>query len=216
MIEDNVIKVRKRILAACSKVGRDPSRINLIAVSKGRTVEEIKEALACGLTEIGENKVQEVLLKYPYFKNIKWHMIGHLQSNKVRDAVKIFDLIQSLDSFDLALTINKEALRINKIQDVLLEVKISPEATKFGLKPDEFPGVFEEIRKLANLKIKGLMAIAPLVDKPEDARSYFKILRKLRDRVDKGIFLSMGMTDDFEVAIEEGADIIRVGRAIFE
>jgi len=216
MIKNNVLKVRERIFAACLKVNRDTCGINLVFVSKGRPIDDIKEAIACGLRDIGENKVQEALLKYPSFKDAKWHMIGHLQSNKVKDAVKIFDLIQSVDTFDLALAINKEALKINKIQDVLLEVKVSPEATKFGLKPNELSDAFNEIRKLANVRIKGLMAIAPLVNRAEEARPYFKMLRELRDKVNGNMILSMGMTDDFEVAIEEGADIIRIGRGIFE
>lgn len=216
MIKDNVTKVRERILLACSRGNRDPSGISLVAVSKGRTVEDIKEVIACGLSNIGENKVQEALLKYQSFKDVKWHMIGHLQTNKVKDAVKVFDLIESVDSLHLASVINTEAAKINKSQDVLLEVKISPEATKFGLNPDDLPEVFKEIRKLSNVRIKGLMGIAPLLDRQEDARPYFRMLRELKAKVDEKMLLSMGMTDDFEVAIEEGADIIRIGRGIFE
>jgi hypothetical protein len=150
-------------------------------------------------------------------------MVGHLQSNKAKEAVKIFDLIHSVDSLHLAQEINKQAANIGKIQDILIEIKTSPEATKFGLKPEEAVGVMQEITRLKNIKVKGLMTIAPLVDDPEGTRQYFRQLREIRDRISyelrtpsSELILSMGMTDDFEVAIEEGADMIRLGRAIFE
>lgn len=222
MLKDNISKVKERIVAACSKVNRDPSEIKIIAVSKGRVVEDIKEAISSGLTDIGENRIQEALEKYNELQAenrglaIKWHMIGHLQTNKVKDAVKIFDLIHSVDSLALAQEIDKRAAQINKIQNILIEVKTSPEATKFGLDPDKALGIIQDISKLQNINIKGLMTIAPLVNRLEDARPYFKMLRQMRDSINMSYKLSMGMTDDFEVAIEEGAEIIRIGRGIFE
>ncbi|MDD2679555.1 MAG: YggS family pyridoxal phosphate-dependent enzyme [Candidatus Omnitrophica bacterium] len=222
MIRENIFEVRKRIISACLKAGRAPETLKLIAVSKNRSPEEIKEALLAGITAFGENRVQEALLKYNAkelalsAKPIEWHMVGHLQTNKVKDAVKIFDLIQSVDSLRLAQEINKEALKINKVQEILLEVKISPEATKFGLSPEETPAVIREASGFKNLKIKGLMAVAPILKSPEETRPYFRLLKDLRGRLDSKMILSMGMTDDFAVAIEEGSDMLRIGRAIFE
>jgi len=228
MIEDNISKVKERVALACSKALRNESAIKIVAVSKGRQVEEIIEAVACGFYDIGENKIQEAKAKYSDKRlainamPIKWHMVGHLQTNKAREAVEIFDLIQSVDSLYLAKEINKQAARINKIQNILIEIKTSPETAKFGLNPDEAFGVIKEISKFKNISIKGLMTIAPLVDDPQKARPYFKKLRELRDRINSLQFtayrlqlLSMGMTDDFEIAIEEGADMVRIGRAIF-
>jgi pyridoxal phosphate enzyme (YggS family) len=150
-------------------------------------------------------------------------MVGHLQTNKVKDALNLFDLIQSVDSLNLAQEIDRQAAKIHKIQDILIEVKTSPEATKFGLKPDETVEVIKEMAKLKNINIKGLMTIAPIVDNPEKTRPYFKTLRILKDKINSLTLttypltlLSMGMTDDFEIAIEEGSNMVRIGRAIFE
>ncbi|MDD5166281.1 MAG: YggS family pyridoxal phosphate-dependent enzyme [Candidatus Omnitrophica bacterium] len=215
MIRESIFKVRERI----------PSQVIIVAIAKTRSVEEIKEVVGLGIDNIGENKVQEAIEKYNELKGcgIKWHMVGHLQTNKVKDAVKIFDLIQSVDSLHLALEIDKQAAKINKVQDVLIEVKTSSEATKSGLKTQEAAGVIKEISALKNINIKGLMTIAPAVALPQDARPYFRALRELREKIcDIGIWdfgfgiLSMGMTDDFEVAIEEGSNMVRLGRAIFE
>src|SRR3989338_3614813 len=147
MIKDNLQKVRGRIAAVCLRVGRRPDSVTIVCVSKGRGIEQIKEAIEAGITDIGENKVQEALLKCKALSaiQIKWHMVGHLQTNKVKDAVKIFDLIHSVDSVHLAQEINKEAAKINKVQDILIEVKASPEATKSGLKPDEVTQVIKDI-----------------------------------------------------------------------
>jgi len=230
MIKENVPSIRGRIALVCSKINQDFNSITVVAVAKSRTSEQIKEAFEAGITDIGENRAQEALLKYNEFQTpnsklqtIRWHMVGHLQTNKVKDAVKIFDLIHSIDSVKLAKEIDREAARINKIQDILIEVKTSPEATKLGLKPNEAIEVIKEISEFKNIKIKGLMTIAPLVDDPEKTRPYFRKLREIRDRVNELRItnyelriLSMGMTDDFEVAIEEGSTMVRIGRAIFE
>jgi PLP dependent protein len=226
MIKDNIIKVRQRIALACARIDQDPGRITLIAVTKGRTVGDIEEAVREGITDIGENRVQEAAFKYnelrqpqagpPPAEAFKWHMIGHLQTNKVKEAVKIFDLIQSVDSQRLAQEIDKQAAKINKVQDILLEIKTSPEESKSGLKSGDVEEAIKEAGKLKNINIKGLMTIAPAVDNPEKARPYFRMLRQLRDKTNKPFILSMGMTDDFEAAIEEGATMVRIGRAIFE
>jgi len=225
MIAENIQRVGERISASCLRIKRNPDQIILVCVAKGRSIAEIKEALSFGLKDIGENRIQEALLKYNQVRQeagdrLKWHMIGHLQRNKVKDAVKLFDLIHSVDSLLLAQEIDKEAGKIGKLQDILLEVKSSPEATKSGFVPEELGKAVELISGLTNLKVKGLMTIAPLGAPSgqfaESARPYFRRLRQLRDDLDKKWLLSMGMSDDFEVAIEEGADLIRLGRAIFE
>ena len=230
MLKDNALRIKKQIALICSRIRREPSSITIVAVSKGRTVEQIQEVIESGvITDIGENRVQEALIKYKELgtcepgnlRTIKWHMVGHLQTNKVKDALNLFDLIQSVDSLDLAQEIDKQAAKIHKIQDILIEVKTSPEATKFGLKPDETIEVIKEMAKCKNINIKGLMTVAPLVDNPEKTRPYFKMLRDLSDTINQLTnnqltILSMGMTDDFELAIEEGSDMVRLGRAIFD
>jgi len=216
MIKENIEKIRQRVLEVCTRIKTDPSKVTLVCVAKGRSVQEILEVVSLGINHIGENRVQEAVEKYKLVPQAHWQMVGHLQSNKVRDALEIFDLIHSVDSVSLAQEINKQALKMNKIQDILLEVKTSPEVRKFGLKPEVLAEVCEEIIKFENVKIKGLMTIAPLVDNADETRPYFSKLRQLRDKLNPGWLLSMGMSDDFEVAIEEGADIIRLGRKIFE
>ena len=215
MIKENIQRVKERITSACARIKADPQKITLVCVTKGRPVEQILEAVNSGLRCLGENRVQEAREKYKQVPEAEWQMVGHLQLNKVKDALKIFSLIHSVDSIELAQEINKQALKINKIQDILLEVKTSPEVTKFGFNPDALSDAVKEILSLDNLKVKGLMTIAPVVVNPEDARQYFSKLKALRDRLNPAWLLSMGMTDDFEVAIEEGADMIRLGRAIF-
>ena len=222
MVKDNIARVRKRIALASARAQIDPLNIRIIAVSKGRQVDDIVDLFGCGLTEIGENRVQEAALKHgdkrlsQNIPSVKWHMIGHLQTNKVRDAVRIFDLIHSVDSLRLAYEIDRQAENAGKVQDILMEVKTSPEATKFGFLPGEVSEALDKISGLRNVNLKGLMTIAPLSAVAEDARPCFSLLRRLRDQFDKGFSLSMGMTDDFEIAIEEGADMVRIGRAIFD
>lgn len=230
MIKDNIIKVRERIALSCAKLKRSPAEIRLVAVTKNRSIEEIREAMDTGLLDFGENRVKEAVTKFNQRSTIssgltaiKLHLIGRLQSNKVKEAVKLFDLIQSIDSLNLAEAVNKQAAKINKLQDILLEVKVSPEPAKFGLKPEEVIAAAEKISGFKNIKIKGLMAIAPIVENPEQARPYFRRLKQVFDQVnglgvigEQFSILSMGMTDDFEVAVEEGATMLRLGRAIFE
>ncbi|PIQ86619.1 MAG: YggS family pyridoxal phosphate-dependent enzyme [Candidatus Omnitrophica bacterium CG11_big_fil_rev_8_21_14_0_20_43_6] len=216
MIKANIEKVRRRISDVCARHKIEAGKITLLCVTKGRSAAEIQEVVSLGINHLGENRVQEALEKYALIPAVQWQMVGHLQSNKVKDALKIFDLIHSVDRISLAKEINQEAVKINKIQDILLEVKTSPELRKFGFKPLELAGAVEEITKLENVKIKGLMTIAPLLDDVNETRPYFSKLRQLRDQLNSGWLLSMGMSDDFEVAIGEGADIIRIGRAIFQ
>jgi pyridoxal phosphate enzyme (YggS family) len=227
MIRDNVLRVKERIALSCSKINRNPDEITIVAVSKGRGPEQIREAVEAGITDIGENRVQEAVLKYNAIgsiisdKRINWHLAGHLQTNKAKAALNLFDLIQSVDSIHLAEEINKQADRINKIQDILVEIKTSPEETKFGVRYDEAIEVITGISGFKNIRIKGLMTVAPLADNPQNLRPYFKMLKELKDKINQLTnyhltILSMGMTDDFEIAIEEGANMVRLGRAIFE
>jgi len=216
MIKENIERLRRRITQACAKIKADPDKISLVCVTKGRLVSDIQEVVSLGLKDIGENRVQEALEKHGQISGVTWHMIGHLQSNKVKEAVKIFDLIHSVDTVNLAQTVDKQAAKIDKIQNVLLELKTSGEATKYGFSVKDLTTAYAEIKKLEHVKVKGLMTIAPAVSNAVEARPYFRQLRQLRDKLNPAWLLSMGMSDDFEVAIEEGADIIRLGRAIFE
>jgi PLP dependent protein len=216
MIKENIDKIRQRICEACARVKTDPSKVTLVCVAKGRSVPEILEVISSGVSQIGENKVQEAIRKYSLIPQAQWQMVGHLQGNKVKAALKIFDLIHSVDSVDLASEIDRQAAKINKIQDIFLEVKTSAEISKTGFDEVALADACAKIRKLKQLKIKGLMTIAPAVSLADQARPYFYRLRQLRDKLNPDWLLSMGMSDDFEVAIEEGADIIRVGRAIFQ
>lgn len=216
MIKENIEKVRQRVFEVCARIKADPNQIKILCITKGRSVGQILEVVSAGINHLGENRVQEADQKYKLISGAHWQMVGHLQSNKVKEALGIFDLIHSVDSVSLAQEINKQALKIDKIQDILLEVKTSPEVRKFGFKPEVLVEVYEEVIKLENVKIKGLMTIAPLVENANETRIYFAKLRQLRDKLNPGWLLSMGMSSDFEVAIEEGADIIRLGRAIFE
>lgn len=216
MIKENIDRVRARIHEVCSKVKVDPEKITIVCVVKGRQVEQILEAVNFGLNNIAENRVQEALAKHQQISDVHWHMLGHLQSNKVRAAVKIFDLIHSVDSLELAQEINQQALKINKIQDVLLEVKTSAEVTKFGFVPEVLAAAVSKIMQFKNINIKGLMTIAALTSSAQESRPYFSQLGQLREKLNPDWLLSMGMSDDFCVAIEEGANIIRLGRAIFQ
>ncbi len=216
MIKENIDKINSRIAKVCAQVKIDPHRIRVICVTKGRAVGQIQEVARLGLKQIGENRVQEAKEKYGQIQDVAWHMVGHLQSNKIKDALEIFSLIHSVDTVSLAGQINQQALKINKIQDILLEVKTSLEVRKFGFKSEQLAQAVEEISKLKNIRIKGLMTIAPMASDAQAARPFFAKLRQLRDQSDPGWLLSMGMSSDFEVAIEEGADMVRLGRGIFE
>ncbi len=222
-LSDNLNNVRSRIKTACGRSNRDTSDVLLIAVSKTKPLILLEEAYQNGIRDFGENRVQEMSQKAESMPaDIRWHMIGHLQKNKVKQAVKYAYLIHSVDSFALAKTISDEAVKQAKNVSVLLEVNIAGEESKFGYSASEVLTDIPAIAQLPNLKIKGLMTIAPYTDVPENNRCYFRQLKELSvdirnkniDNVDMDI-ISMGMSGDFEIAIEEGAGMVRVGTSIF-
>lgn len=222
-IKRNIDEIENRILKACERSGRKREDILLIAVSKTVSVPHIKEAVKCGLYELGENRVQEIIDKYePMGDEVKWHLIGHLQTNKVKYIIDKVELIHSVDSIKLAEEINKRAQQKGIVCNILIEVNVANEQSKFGIKYEEVESFIKQINNFKNIKVCGLMTVAPLVENSERNRQYFKQLKQLLidingkniDNINMNI-LSMGMTGDFEVAIEEGATIIRVGTGIF-
>ena len=223
MLRDNLNEVLKRIHDSAIKANRDPSDITLIAVSKTKPIQMISEVYDCGIREFGENKVQEILSKSEVLpEDINWHMIGHLQRNKVKSVLSKAVLIHSVDSLRLAKAISDEAVKQNITASILLEVNVAGEETKYGFTMEDTEAALYEISGMPNILVRGLMTSAPFVDNPEDNREYFRQLRQLCvDLKAKNIdntsmdFLSMGMTNDFETAIEEGATHVRVGTAIF-
>ena len=223
MLKDRLEEVEERIQEACRRAGRDRSEVTLIAVSKTKPAEVLKEAYDLGIRVFGENKVQELTEKYEVLpKDIRWHMIGHLQTNKVKYIADKVELIHSVDSLKLAETIEKEAAKRNRTIDILVEVNVAEEESKFGLKVEEVIPFIEKVAGFSHINVRGLMTIAPFVDNPEKNRTIFADLQKLYvdikkkniDNVNVSI-LSMGMTNDYEVAIEEGATMVRVGTGIF-
>jgi hypothetical protein len=215
--------VKDRINKAAFKCGRDPESIHLVAVSKTISANRVREAIMAGVTTLGENYVQEARNKFNVLGTfpVSWHFIGHLQSNKAKYAVRLFDLIHSVDTLKLAHELNKQANKVNKIQDILIQINVSKEPSKSGSDIQNAANLIKDIVLLENLSVKGLMAMPPFFNNPEKARPYFTALRVLRDQIQKvfpGVVLnelSMGMTNDFEVAIEEGATLVRIGTAIF-
>ena len=213
-IRDNLIAVERRIVGACVRAGRKREEVTLVAVSKTKPAEMIDEAIAAGVTDLGENRVQEGRDKRPVVRGrARWHLIGHLQSNKAKDAVRLFEVIQTVDGVALAEKIARAASSAGKVQDVLLEVNIGNEPQKSGATPADVAALAKGVSAFDALRLRGLMAIPP-AGEPEETRRWFRELRAMRDTLGLAE-LSMGMTDDFEVAIEEGATIVRVGRAIF-
>ncbi|MBI3087982.1 MAG: YggS family pyridoxal phosphate-dependent enzyme [Candidatus Omnitrophica bacterium] len=238
MLAENLARVQQRIRQACERRGRDPSSVTLVCVTKGLPLETIREAAALGVTELGENRVQEARLKQTVLgsrlkvegegfeprtlnlERLKWHLIGHLQRNKAKDAVELFDAIHSIDSLALAEALERHAAARARAIEVFVQVNVSGETTKFGCRPDEASALARHIVSQPHLRLKGLMTIAPFAEDPEEARPYFRRLRGLRDEAQItdhcSLSLSMGMSHDFEVAIEEGADLVRIGTAIFK
>jgi pyridoxal phosphate enzyme (YggS family) len=223
-LKQRLERVRERIRQAAESCGRDADSIRLVAVSKTIAADTVREAIEAGVTILGENYVQEArdkfkaLVQYP----VSWHFIGHLQSNKAKYAVRLFDLIHSVDSLKLARELDKQAAKVDKVQQILVQVNISGEDTKSGISADEAPGLITEIAQLKNIAVKGLMTMPPYFYQPEKVRPFFAALRELRDRIKVQSppnvtldDLSMGMTGDFEVAIKEGATLVRIGTAIF-
>lgn len=222
-IDTNLDKINLQIHEALKNSKRGQQDVQIIAVTKTQSIHDMKTVLEYGINNVGENRVQEIIQKYPYFEsNFIWHMIGHLQTNKIKSIIDKVELIHSVDSLKLAKSINKEAAKIGKIQNILLQVNISKEETKFGVLKEEVEGIIKEISLLPNIRLKGLMTIAPFVLNPEENRPIFRQLYEVFVDINcKNIdnitmdTLSMGMTNDFMVAIEEGSNMVRIGTAIF-
>ncbi|RMG48723.1 MAG: YggS family pyridoxal phosphate-dependent enzyme [Acidobacteria bacterium] len=214
--------VREKIAEAARRAGRDPAEVQLVAVTKTVPAEVIAEAYAAGLRIFGENRVQEAAAKIPKVPGPTWHLIGHLQRNKARKAVGLFSMIQSLDSLRLAETLDRLGRERGRPVETLVEVNLAAEPTKSGVSPRELPGLLDRLERAEGIRVRGLMAVPPFEEDPEASRSWFRALRRLAEaeRPRRGgpielVHLSMGMSHDFEVAIEEGATIVRVGTAIF-
>lgn len=222
-LEQNIISIKEKIRTAAERAKRKPDDIHLVAVTKNVSSEIIQKAMDMGINILGENRVQEAKSKIDKVEGkVDWHMIGHLQTNKVKDAVELFSMIHSLDSVKLAREIDKRARRIEKVMDVLVQVNIGKEETKFGVKPECVADFISEIAPLPNIKIRGLMAMAPYSKNPENSRKYFNRMKKIYDNIKNSKlenvsmeYLSMGMTGDFQVAIEEGSNMVRIGTGIF-
>lgn len=220
-LADNLEKVQQRIRAACDRADREPNSVTLLAVSKTHPPESIKAAADCGQIYFGENKVQEAKAKIPQCPGkLRWHFIGHLQSNKVRDAVELFEMIQGVDSLAIAQEINRRAEQAAKTVALLLEVNVAGEASKFGYTPEKLFAELKTLDALPRIEVHGLMAIPPFSPVAEKSRVYFQRLRELKGQCEQilGVplpHLSMGMSGDFAVAIEEGATMVRVGTALF-
>jgi pyridoxal phosphate enzyme (YggS family) len=218
---DNLNSIRARIAAACARAGRAEDSVTLLAVSKSHTPETIRAAVDAGQIHFGENKIQEAKAKIPLSPGkARWQFIGHLQSNKVRDAVELFEMIQGVDSLAIAQEISKRAEQAGKTMPILLEVNVAGEGSKFGYAPEKLLAELNELNALPRIEIHGLMAIPPFTPLAEKARPYFQKLRELKTDCEKILGvplpqLSMGMSGDFEIAIEEGATIVRVGTALF-
>ncbi|MHB8520967.1 MAG: YggS family pyridoxal phosphate-dependent enzyme [Limisphaerales bacterium] len=217
----NLSAVRQRLEAACARVGRDPASVTLLAVTKGQPPEAVRAAAELGLNLFGENRVQEARVKIPVCPaRLRWHLIGHLQSNKCRDAVHFFEMIQSVDSLALAQEIDKWADKGAKTMPVLLEVNVAGESAKFGYRPEVLLAELSRLNDLPRTEIHGLMTLAPWTPEPEKVRPVFRRLREVKEQCEQLLgaplpHLSMGMSGDFDVAIEEGATLIRVGTALF-
>ncbi len=223
MIQENLKQVQENIREACKRAGRNAEEVHLISVSKTKPVEMLREAYNAGSKDFGENKVQEMCDKVPLLPtDIRWHMIGHLQTNKIKYIIDKAYRIHSVDSLHLAEAVSREAVKHNVPANILLEVNVAEEESKFGVHTDEVMNLVQAVSKLPNIQIKGLMTIAPFVENPEENRQYFRILRQLavdisRKSIDNVTMneLSMGMTGDYQIAVEEGATWVRVGTGIF-
>ncbi len=222
-IADNLRRIRERIAEACARSGRSADEIDLVAVTKTVPANRVEEAIRAGVRIVGENRVQEAQAKKPLVREkVSWHMVGHLQTNKVRKALQLFDLIQSLDSLHLAEAIQKQCEKLDRYIDVLVEVNTSGEASKYGVAPEDVFPFVESVAAFPRIRVRGLMTIAPLTEDSTKIRSSFVTLRSLFEELRHASMpnvtmehLSMGMTDDFELAIEEGSTMVRLGRAIF-
>lgn len=222
-IRSNLMQVKSEIVKACGNAGVDQNSVQLIGVTKTYEADIINASIEMGITDIAENRVQEIIRKYDaVVPGVKWHLIGHLQTNKVKYIIDKVDLIHSVDSLKLAEEIQKRAASIQKLQDVLIQINVADETQKFGIHPEDLPSLLEAISKMPNVRVCGLMNIAPLVDNPEELRNDFITMKKLFDALpDYGYenvvskFLSMGMSNDFPIAIEEGSNMLRIGTSIY-
>jgi hypothetical protein len=222
-IKDNIDKIKRRMDEAAAAAGRGPDSVLLVAVTKTRTAEEINEAIEAGITDIGENKVQEIMDKFDAVKPVRWHMIGHLQTNKVKYIIDKVSMIHSVDSFRLAEEIDRRAVQHHTEMDILVQVNAAQEESKFGIAAEETGKLIGDIlESCPNIRVRGLMCIAPFEDDPENVRVWFREVKELYDRYSRLAhprldfrYLSMGMSHDFEAAILEGSNLIRVGTAIF-
>ncbi len=222
----NVGRVRERLAAAARRAGRRVEDVLLVAVSKGVDPTQLLAAAGSGVTDFGENRVQEALPKIAHLRPqvagvVRWHLVGHLQRNKARQAAQSFDVIHSVDSVELAIALDQRAAQAGRICEVLVQVNLASEPQKFGIAPEAIPAMLQSLSALSGIRVVGLMTIAPQVDHPEIVRPVFRRLRALRDDAARAggapglTHLSMGMSEDFEVAVEEGATMVRIGRAIF-
>jgi len=222
-LEKNIFDINERIKRACEKINSNPEDIKLVTVSKNFPANIVQKAVDKGIKLLGENRVQEVQAKKPLITgDVEWHLIGHLQRNKVRHAVELFSMIQSVDSERLAKEISRRAGQLEKTMDVLVQINIGSEESKYGINTEDAEEFVKSISQLPNLKIKGLMAIAPYKQNPEEVRPYFRCMRDVFEKLGRLTienvemkYLSMGMSHDFEIAIEEGSNMIRVGTSIF-
>ncbi len=216
----NIEEIQRKIAQAAKKSGRTAKDVTLVAVTKSVAAEVINQAIAAGISDIGENRVQEAREKFSSLAPVRRHMIGHLQTNKVNQAIELFDLIHSVDSLRLGEAIARRAARQGKVMPILVQVNISGEATKYGVAPEETLPLVRALSGFVSLEVAGLMTICPAVEDPEEVRPYFRQMRLLKEEIEQQGFplkyLSMGMSGDYEVAVEEGANMVRIGTALFQ
>lgn len=223
-VAENLERIRERMNAACSRAGRDPAAVRLVAVTKTVPTDRIREGVEAGLTLLGENYIQEARRKIEALEDlaVSWHFIGHLQSNKARVAAECCDWVHSVDRLRLAVELDRQARKRNRVIPVLLQVNVGDEQSKSGVSPDDLPKLFEAVAALSGLSVRGLMTLPPYFENAREVRPFFRLLRELLERL-RGIAprpgelteLSMGMSNDFEVAVEEGATLVRIGTALF-
>ena len=222
-LKDQIAHVKQDVEKVCEKMNKPMGYVTLLGVTKTYEVDVINASIDYGITDIAENKVQEIIRKYDDVKKgVKWHLIGHLQTNKVKYIIDKVDLIHSVDSLKLAEEINSRASKIGKIQDVLIQINIADETQKYGISPDALDDLLEQLSELANIRVVGLMNIAPLVENPESLRMDFKAMAALYERLKHCVYanvdarvLSMGMSNDYDIAIEEGSNMVRIGTKIY-
>lgn len=222
-IRDNIKAVSQDIRDICIREGKDPDNVTIIAVTKTVDTDRINYSIECGIQNIGENKVQEIMAKYENIKkNVNWHLIGHLQTNKVKYIIDKVALIHSVDSISLAEEVSKRAFNAGLVKDILVQVNVAREDTKFGIDYEEIDGFVEQLSKMGGIRVKGLMTIAPYYEDKELVRPVFRLLKEKFDMLAKGDipniemkYLSMGMTNDYKLAIEEGSNMVRIGTGIF-